>query len=118
MDFLSCKNEIIEEKSRHDRQSWQVPRKLLPIHVPTTLSFYVLRVRYEKKMFASQVYLGNRRAIEMCAWSKVETGKGKAKGSHDAVVNPGRHKTSTPEAVPDRIIPKLTPTRKSGPKSS
>lgn len=65
----------------------------------------MLRVRYEKKLCASQVYLGNRRAKEICAWSKVETGKGKAKRSHDAVVNPGRHKTSTPEAATDRIIP-------------
>lgn len=72
----------------------------------------------KKKCLHPRFIWGNRRAIEMCDWSKVETGKGKAKGSHDAVVNTGRHKTSTPEAAPDRIIPKLTPTRKSGPKSS
>lgn len=94
--------------------------------MPTTLSFYVLRVRYEKKCLHPRFIWGieeqkkcvHRRAKEMCAWSKVETGKGKVKGSHDAIVNPGRHKTSTPEAAPDRIIPKLTPTRKSGPETS
>lgn len=77
VDFLGCKNEIIEEKSRRNRHGWLVPRKMSPIHVSVTLSFYVLRVRYENKLCASQVCFGNKREKEMCALSKVKTGKGK-----------------------------------------
>lgn len=80
VDFLSYKKEIIEEKSRYNRQSWQVPRKTpSPLHVPITPSFYVLRVMYERNCVHPRFIWGLEEQKKYAFCPKLRLGRAKQK---------------------------------------
>lgn len=87
VDSPSCNKKITEEKSRKNRHSWPVPRKMTPAP-PTALSLYVLSVRYGRNYMHPR--LSGEWKSKINTVQSWETGKGKARRSHDTVVHPDR----------------------------